>query len=813
MWLRMGRRQRTKRARKRGGRTDWARVAGEAALLAVVVFVPVAINRASPDICDVKDVALGLGVALGLSLWVLASLARGRMAWVRSRLSLPVIAFGVWAGATISYSGYRYATVSEFGRLAAHIGLYLLVVVSLRTAAQVRRLIGTACVVAVPVCIYGFVQAAGKDPVLWDTAPGRVFSFLGNATYLASFLVLLIPVAVAVGWPRAGARGAGGTSGKSSGAAAASAMFLGVAAMMLLCLYFSVTLSPGIGLGLGAVMAGVLSVVRGGRALVRAAIPWIVVGIVIAAGLGVVGYQHLPEEQQRRVQKIMQLRDPSGRQRVLLWRVGLDLFQERPVLGLGYGTYAIYSLERLSRVWYRDLRRSPRKMLVPSYAHNEYLQVLAGTGVVGGAIFLLLLVTMYGAALRVSLRHTDEGWRRIGMGIAVAATAFLFQNFFGVTFRQTGAVTFFWLWLGVLALAAAWIPAPGEERAEPRVRQVQFAPLSFSALVLAALGLLCVLIVLGWYTVRPVAGNMKLRAAKRQADKGKAFPEGQEEARERQFEMAAELAEEATRLSPYSAPAYYTAGYAWGELGEYDKALAATKRALELLPANASFEYNLGVTYLAMGDMEKAEASFARAIELMPTSAKHHGAMADILLQQGRIEEAVPYAREALRLTPEDPKCRMLMADVEARRGNLPRVVRHLRAATRLDPDDVSARRQLCELLLRLKKYRQAVSACRVWVRLDPTSARAWQGLGVAYFKVRDYEAAEKAFARAVEIGPGSARARLRLAHSNLALGKSAQAAREFEEVVRLRPKSREAAEARAMLDRMRRGGARRARR
>ena len=34
-------------------------------------------------------------------------------------------------------------------------------------------------------------------------------------------------------------------------------------------------------------------------------------------------------------------------------------------------------------------------MLVPAYAHNEYLQVLAGTGLVGGTIFLALLLTFY----------------------------------------------------------------------------------------------------------------------------------------------------------------------------------------------------------------------------------------------------------------------------------------------------------------------------------------------------------------------------------------------------------------------------------
>ncbi|UCC67253.1 MAG: tetratricopeptide repeat protein [Armatimonadota bacterium] len=806
------RRRRTEKARLRR-EIEWPRVLGEVVLLAAAIVVPLVMNKPSINICDVKDAALTIAAALGLSMWLMASLARGRLEWVTSRLNVLVVAFGVWAGVTIFYSGYRYATISEFGRLAAQIGLYLLVVASLRSRAQVGRLIAAACAAEVPVCVYGFMQAAGRDPISWDVSPGRVFSFLGNATYLASFLVLVMPAAVASGWPRRRAPQETGAASGSLWDITVSAMFLGAAAMMMVCLYYSVTISPAIGLVFGTAIAGAIGVVRGGRSAVRAAAPWVVLALVVAGGSGVLAYRHLPKKQQKRVEQVIHLKDPYGELRRMQWRVAFELFRERPLLGGGYGTFRAYSLERLSPAWYGALKKPAEKMLVPSYAHNEYLQVLAGTGVIGGGIFFLLLAAMYATGWRVSVRHSDAGWRKIGLAITVGATAFVFQNFFGVTFRQAGAAMFFWLWLGVLAVAAASVPARGEERREPRVRQVRFAPLSSVRLALVGLCLMCALIVVCWSAVRPVMSNMKQRHAKRQARMGELLPEGQEEARRQHFKEAAKLAEEAIRLSPGSATAYYTAAYAWGQLGEYEKALSANQRALELLPGNASFEYNLGVTYLAMGEIEKAEARFGRAIELMPTSAKHQGAMADVLLQQKRIEEAVPYAKEALRLAPKDPKCHMLMADVQARRGNMGEVLKHLRKAIRRDPEDVNARQQLCELLLRLNKNEKAISACREWVRLDPTSARGWQGLGVAYYKVGEHQAAEKAFARAVEVEPRSLRARLRLAHSHLSLKKYVEAAREFEEVVRLAPESREGREAKAMLDRMRGGGERRARR
>ncbi|MDH7479043.1 MAG: hypothetical protein QHH02_03450, partial [Syntrophomonadaceae bacterium] len=48
-----------------------------ASMLGLVLAVPVALNRYSRNICDVKDAIQGLGVALGLALWLLAGLARG----------------------------------------------------------------------------------------------------------------------------------------------------------------------------------------------------------------------------------------------------------------------------------------------------------------------------------------------------------------------------------------------------------------------------------------------------------------------------------------------------------------------------------------------------------------------------------------------------------------------------------------------------------------------------------------------------------------------------------------------------------------
>ena len=795
----------------------WPERLGEAALIAVVIAVPLAMSRKSINIGDVKDVVLALGVSLGLALWLLTSLARGRLRWAASRLNLLVLAYALWAGISTFYSSYWYATISEFGRLAAHVALYGLAIACLASLAQVRRVIAGACLAAVPVCIYGFLQAAGRDPIPWQPHTARVFSFLVNPTYLASFMSFILPLSVAAGWPRTWPERTTGVKRGISASRAGSAFFFAVAALSALCLYLSVSLSPVIGLGLGSAIAVALILIRGRRATLRVLVPATLVGLIALAGLGVLAYRHLPEGQQQRVQKVLHFQDPYGRERGLHWRVAFDAFREHPVLGKGFGTFRIYSLERLAPKWYTEPTRSADTMLVPGYAHNEYLQVLADTGVIGGVLFLAMLVGFYATTLRVSLRHPDDAWRRLGLAITVGATAFLIQNFFGVTFRQTGAVTFFWLSLALITLAAGWQPSAGAQPAGPRLRELRFKPLSAGALLLVGLALCLLLAAIGWLAVRPAVADVKVQRAQALARTGR-------------VREAAEVADDAVRLSPYSAVAHFWSAYAWGRLGEmeasssrvarlrsdarasprdvargyFERSLASNKRALALLPGNAHVYYNVGIIYADLGRLKEAEQSFRRAIELMPTAVKAQAALAGLLLKQGKAAQAFPYAEEAVRLDPNNPNRHLLLADVEVGRGNLSQALKHLQWATRASPENVGAWQRTAQVLLELKRYSEALSACDECIRLLPNNPRAYDTRGVVYFQQQSYPRAAEAFQRAVELNPDYHRARLNLALTYDRLGDSKNAELEMQTLVRAAPNTPEGRTAQALLSKLR---------
>jgi tetratricopeptide (TPR) repeat protein/O-antigen ligase len=785
---------------------DWAATIGEATILLVIVAVPLIIHRQSTNASDLKDVVLGLGVALGLALVLLESLRRGVLTWVRSPLSAAIGVFALWTAATLIFSQYRWVTISEFGRLAAHLVLYFLVLLSIRRMAQVRRIIGVACITAVPICIYAFFQRAGLDPIPWKEAPTRVFSTQGNATYLASFLILLIPLAVAVAYPRP--RPAAERGAKPAGDSRLTSYLLFAAVLLMaVCLYLTVTLAAWIGLILGSAVAILLAAIHGGKEWLRkAALKIVVVAVGLAVLLGI-GYHFLPERQQQRVQTVLHFQDPYGQERRLHWRMAYGLFREHPLVGIGYGTYRIHVLERMSREWYSETSERSTTMIMPNYAHNEYLQIMAGTGAIGTAAFFAVLGIFYVLSVRLSLREEDAAWRHLGLGMVAGMSAFFVQNIFGVTFRQTGAVTFFWLWLGLLAVASARHLAPGDAEALPRLREIRFRPFSTPALALTAIAFALALTVLSWFVITPVVGSVYLKRANSASVKGTQFlAQGNSAEAQRAFTLAAGLAEDGLRFSPYSATGCYTAAYAYGQLGDYEKSLTFSLRALELRPGNASAHYNLGVAYKQLDRLDEALVHLRRAAELMPNALANRAGLADTLRAHGDYEEAEQEALAALELDDRNPNVYLMLADIKSEQHDLPAAADYLARGARRAPSNLSIRQQYAELLLALRRYEEAQPVCRVWLQMDPGSARAHNGLGTCQFHLGEYEAAKESFQRAVAIDPSYQIAALNLGNVYGTTGDYAAALRQFQEVVRMDPNTPEGQIAQRQLAQFTRG-------
>jgi len=77
--------------------------------------------------------------------------------------------------------------------------------------------------------------------------------------------------------------------------------------------------------------------------------------------------------------------------------------------------------------------------------------------------------------------------------------------------------------------------------------------------------------------------------------------------------------DEAIRLDPQNALAYFNRGNAYGAAGQYQQAIQDFDEAIRLNPKYAEAYYSRGLTYQKLGNYERANQDIDKAIDLDPS--------------------------------------------------------------------------------------------------------------------------------------------------------------------------------------------------
>jgi O-antigen ligase len=263
----------------------------------------------------------------------------------------------------------------------------------------------------------------------------------------------------------------------------------------------------------------------------------------------------------------------GGGQRSDLWRVSLVEFGERPVTGVGEGSYPF---------GYYEERDTDRNLSTP---HSLAFSVLAELGAVGTLLTLGFLAAI-AAALRSRWNAAPRG-RWWASALAAAGVVVLAQALVDWIWLVPGVMG-----LGLLCLALAVSSLrpeadPPPQPAPPAARAVLATVLALAALGVAALYL----------------SDAQLRKAR--AEDGAA-------------QSRLDDARAAERLNPWSLPARYHQAGALEELGRAQEARGELHDALELEPRNFVTLGLLGDLELRAGRAGAARAYYGRALELNP---------------------------------------------------------------------------------------------------------------------------------------------------------------------------------------------------
>ena len=154
-----------------------------------------------------------------------------------------------------------------------------------------------------------------------------------------------------------------------------------------------------------------------------------------------------------------------------------------------------------------------------------------------------------------------------------------------------------------------------------------------------------------------------------------------------QIDLAVAELEEAIRLAPDSAEAYYNLGTARLSQNQIENAIAAFRQAIEIRPDYAEAHNNLGGLLDSTGNPAEAALSYRLALQFEPTHAGAHYNLANALMYQGSVDEAIMHYRDALAATPNDADVHNNLGRALTTKRTWVEAVAEYRRALALNPD------------------------------------------------------------------------------------------------------------------------------
>ena len=135
----------------------------------------------------------------------------------------------------------------------------------------------------------------------------------------------------------------------------------------------------------------------------------------------------------------------KGSDRLHLWSSAIDYFTKHPVIGGGYGNWKLASIP-YEKEFTNDL-------FVPYHSHNDFLEMFADLGFIGGLLYLGLFFLVFLFTLRIWFNEQYKKYYFLATISFMAITCYFVDAFLNFPTERTSMQT-------MLALSAALVFAP-----------------------------------------------------------------------------------------------------------------------------------------------------------------------------------------------------------------------------------------------------------------------------------------------------------------------------------------------------------------
>jgi len=605
--------------------------------------------------------------------WLVKMVAEKRLILQRTILCTPLILFlGSQIISTIysidrhtSFWGYYSRCNGGLFSTISYLLLYWAYVSNMNKEKTLQTIRYTLYATAL-VALYGIAEHFGIDAEFWvQKVQERVFSTLGQPNWLAAWLVALIPLTWAL------------IFGKEKLFKKKLLPFLGYGFLVIfyLCLLYTKSRSGLFGLAVAyAAFWGLIGLINL-KQLKKLIKPFVIFNLILVIITAIAGTPWTPQAGQL-INKFRPQPTPepeeatisaesepapfiseSGDIRKIVWQGAIDVWKDYPIFGTGVETFGY------SYYWHRPRAHNDVSEwdLLYNKAHNEYLTILANTGLVGLITYLGLIGVFIIWFLRRGIKNS------LVIALFAGYVSILITNFFGFSVVAVNLLFFL-----MPAMAIILVEKEKTEKAKSMEMETKQR---IAIIIILILGLSTIIYLAKfwyadtrfavaeklndttWYerafnelqtaiSLHPEEPYYRSEMSLALAGLAKLADEADDASLSAQLaEMAVAESDEALKISPYHLNFWKKRAKMFISLAEIDSkyqqnALDTLLHAAELAPTDAKVFYNLSLLYSQIEQMETAIKTMEHTIELKPNYAKARYALALFYEEQGKIKEA-----------------------------------------------------------------------------------------------------------------------------------------------------------------------------
>ena len=548
-------------------------------LLRLFQFDADLIAQGNQNIVLLKPILAQLLIYFAFATWLIEALERNEFKLPVTSLNEIMVGWLWWMILTILFvSPFWYFSIEEMGRYLAMILLFFLVQKLIYTKGRLKWALWTLFAAAILSTGLGWLQFIGQPIYNWGRgADVPLVSTFGNKNFLAGFLLLTTPVVF------------GCLLATKKLPMKIILGLLGLAQVYLIIATGTRTAFLGL---LIAVAVFVFLTFRFFLMGTKRDIPqkWFAVALVlIVLTLGLVFYIS-PEGIIEDLAQVPDLQRGTQRVRWIMWTGSTRAALDKPLTGHGHGIFQLVFPNYRPRFYHRF-----RVSHNTRHSHNEYMEVIMETGVIGLAFFLLVMVVFSVLVYRFLYRSKSTFYSWIIIGLVSSIYGSLAQNFASVNLRWMSTTFTFWL-IFSLAIAAIRIACDHtENRAKIKnndrvtAKQNILPPLSWRTAAHFVILLLFSVTVYQFYEV--FMGDLYLKQMNTRIHAVEAGQPGVD------WTFPLESGEKSIEYNPYHLSALYKMAYVNLQLGDYRSAGEAYDRLTDLAPNYAQVHNNVALVH------------------------------------------------------------------------------------------------------------------------------------------------------------------------------------------------------------------------